>query len=103
VDDRLRGPAGAVRRDPRIVDEFAAETLPIDVREFHVYAADWSPERVRFLVDGELVKTVEQSPDYPMQLMLGIYEFPDDTAAERPAGAYPKAFVVDYVRGSRRA
>jgi hypothetical protein len=32
-----------------------------------------------------------------MQLMLGIYEFPE--SAERPADAYPKAFEVDYVRG----
>jgi hypothetical protein len=83
--------------DPSIVDDFSAETLPIDVREFHVYAADWTPEHVAFFVDGELVKTVQQSPAYPMQLMLGIYEL------ERAPGtsAYPKAFVVDYVRGYR--
>jgi hypothetical protein len=83
--------------DPSIVDDFSAETLPIDAREFHVYAADWTPEQVAFFVDGELVKTVQQSPAYPMQLMLGIYEL------ERAPGtsAYPKAFVVDYVRGYR--
>jgi len=81
--------------DPGITDEFAAERLPIDVRDFHVYAADWDRERVSFEVDGEHVKTVEQSPGYPMQLMLGIYEF----AGERDPRAYPKEFVVDYVRG----
>ena len=52
-----------------------------------------------FSVDGERVKTVEQSPSYPMQLMLGLYEFPDDRTT---AGPYPKEFVVDYVRGYRR-
>jgi hypothetical protein len=83
--------------DPDIVDEFAAEPLPIDAREFHVYAADWTPERVQFSVDGETVKTVEQSPAYPMQLMLNIYEFGP------PGGDYPKEFVVDYVRGYRCA
>jgi Glycosyl hydrolases family 16 len=87
--------------DPAIEDEFAAATLPIDAREFHVYAADWTPERVVFSVDGEEVKTVEQSPSYPMQLMLNIYEFPSDGPRD-PAG-YPKEFVVDYVRGYRRA
>jgi hypothetical protein len=37
-----------------------------------------------------------------MQLMLGIYEFADDTAPEPPSSAYPKEFVVDYIRGYRR-
>jgi hypothetical protein len=83
--------------DARIVDDFEAVPLPVDVREFHVYAADWTPGGVSFLVDGEVVRTVDQSPDYPMQLMLGIYEFPDADAERRPAD-YPKEFVVDDVR-----
>jgi hypothetical protein len=87
--------------DPRIVDEFSAEKLPIDARELHTYAAQWTPDRVAFFVDGELIKTVEQSPAYPMQLMLGIYEFPDDTDPEPGARGYPKQFVVDHVRGYR--
>jgi len=83
--------------DPSIVDEFSVETLPIDAREFHVYAAEWMPDHVAFFVDHRLIKTVQQSPGYPMQVMLGIYEFPADDAD--PAGAYPKQFTVDYFRG----
>ncbi len=82
--------------DPRIVDEFSAETVAIDAREFHVYAAEWTSEHVAFFIDGRLIKTVRQSPSYPMQLMLGIYEF-----REPPLSAYPKEFVIDYVRGYR--
>ena len=63
--------------DPAVADEFAAEPLPIDATLFHVYAADWTPDGVAFSVDGEHVKTVGQSPAYPMQLMLGVYEFSD--------------------------
>jgi hypothetical protein len=70
-------------------------------REFHVYTAEWTPTYVAFFVDHRLVKTVAQSPAYPMQLMLGIYEFPDDAPATRPARRYPKQFVVDYVGGYR--
>jgi Glycosyl hydrolases family 16 len=81
--------------DPGIVDDFRVETLPIDARKFHVYAADWTPTQVAFFVDGNHVRTVPQSPAYPMQLMLGIYELP----GERGDGRYPKEFVVDYVRG----
>jgi hypothetical protein len=89
--------------DPRITDEFAAQAVPIDARDFHVYAAEWTPERVEFSVDGEHVKTVGQSPSYPMQLMLDLYEFPDDGSCDGTAPRpYPKEFVVDYVRGYRR-
>ena len=62
---------------------------------------EWTPGRVAFFVDGDLVKTAGQAPNYPLQLMLGIYEFPDKTDAERSLRDYPKAFVVDYVRGYR--
>jgi len=86
--------------DPRIVDDHTKERVAIDVREFHTYAAEWTPERVRFLVDGELVKTVDQSPAYPMQLMLNLYEFPAGPG-DPDGGAYPKELVVDYVRGYR--
>jgi Glycosyl hydrolases family 16 len=89
--------------DPAIRDEFSVEELAMDAREFHRYAAEWTPEHVAFFVDHRLVKLVEQSPAYPMQLMLGIYEFPDQGEASRPARPYPKEFVVDYLRGYRPA
>ena len=85
--------------DPKLVDEFEKVRVAVDVRDFHVYAADWSPDGVTFRVDGEPVKRVAQSPDYPLQLMLDIYEFPAEPGD--PAGTYPKEFVVDYVRGYR--
>ena len=97
--------------DPSLKDQFAAEVLSIDATEFHVYTAEWTQDFVYFFVDGELIKTVWQSPSYPMQLMLGVYEFPagefGTTSGRRRRGGgdlpYPKEFVVDYVRGWRRA
>ena len=86
--------------DPGLRDDFSRRTVAIDARDFHVYEAEWEPGHAVFLVDGEVQKTVEQAPDYPMQLMLGIYEFPEGT--ERDPDAYPKEFVVDYVRGYGR-
>jgi beta-glucanase (GH16 family) len=87
--------------DPRIRDEFSVEDLAIDAREFHVYAAEWTPGYVAFFVDHRLVKLVEQSPSYPMQFMLDIYEFPQSQAPQA-AQPYPKQFVVDYFRGYQR-
>lgn len=87
--------------DARIRDDFEAVELPLDVTDFHVYAVDWAPGTVSFAVDGRQVRRVEQAPDYPMQLMLGIYEFP---GPDRPHGSSrpPREFVVDYVRGYGR-
>jgi hypothetical protein len=101
--ERDGGGDGLVVGDPRISEEFGAERVAIYAREFHVYAVEWTPEHVAFSIDGEHVKRVGQSPSYPMQLMLGFYEFPEDDAWDRTiTGAYPKEFVVDYVRGYRR-
>ena len=46
-----------------------------------------------FSVDGHPVKTVEQSIDYPMQLMLSIFDFPDRAVPESTVG-YPRVFDV---------
>jgi Glycosyl hydrolases family 16 len=83
-------------RDPAITDDFAAPRLAIDVSEFHVYAADWRPGKVDFLVDGEQVRTVHQAPDYPMQMMVAVFDFPDKADAA-PADHLP-LLAVDYVR-----
>jgi hypothetical protein len=87
--------------DASLSDDFSAEPVPIDAREFHVYAAEWTSDRVAFYVDDERLKTVDQSPAYPMQLMLGIYEFPPAKGQEPKEDSYPKSFVVDFVRGYR--
>jgi hypothetical protein len=87
--------------DPAITDDFVAEGIAIDVRDWHTYSADWTPDRVAWYVDDRLIRVVDQSATYPMQLMLGIYEFPIDDDPRRPAD-YPKTFEVDWVRVSRR-
>jgi hypothetical protein len=85
-------------RDPALSDEFDAPRLAIDVAELHVYAADWRPDGVDFLLDGEHVKTIRQAPDYPMQMMVAVFDFPAHLAAGQHAEHVPE-FAVDYVRG----
>jgi hypothetical protein len=87
-------------RDPSVTEDFEAVRLPIDVADFHTYAVDWTADKVDFLVDGVLARTCAKPPAYPMQLMLGAFDFPeksDGTDAE----AVP-ALIVDYVRGYQR-
>jgi hypothetical protein len=83
-------------RDPALRDDFGTPRPPIDVTDFHVYAADWRPGRVDFFVDGTHVHAVRQAPDYPMQMMIGVFDFPGKSS-HTPAGQVPR-FVLDYVR-----
>src|SRR3954468_6595652 len=78
--------------DPAVTDDFAKVEAGVDVREMHTYAVEWLPDRIGFLMDGELRKLVRQSPDYPMQLMLGLYEFGGPHAGDPvPEGAGRRA------------
>lgn len=82
------------RRDPNLTDEFYVDTLGIDATKFHVYAHEWTPTHIDFFVDHQRIRRIHQSPAYPMQFMLSIYELP---GTQEP-GSYPKEFVVDYIR-----
>jgi Glycosyl hydrolases family 16 len=87
--------------DPAMVDDFIQVDLAIDVREPHSYSAAWHPDGVAWYVNDRLVRVVDGSPDYPMQLILSLYEFPPDDGEERSPADYPKVFEVDWVRGYR--
>ncbi|MDT7567784.1 MAG: hypothetical protein QOG76_6408 [Pseudonocardiales bacterium] len=87
-------------RDPALVEEFSAGPLAIDVTEFHTYGVDWRPGSLAFTVDGEVVRHLDQAPDYPMQLMIGVFDFPAKAAADDVAVPVPQ-LVVSHVRGQR--
>ena len=84
-------------RDPALREDWSAERFPIDPAELHAYAVDWRPGSVDFLIDGRPVRHADQAPDYPMQLMIAAFDFPDRaTAAD--IGVTPE-LVVRHVRG----
>jgi Glycosyl hydrolases family 16 len=87
--------------DPSMTDETFEEFLPIDAAEFHVYAIEWTPTHIDFFVDGVCVRRVAQSPRYPMQFMLGLYERPDERRDDGPSATWPRVCEVDYFRGYR--
>ena len=84
-------------RDPALAEEFSAEPLALDLAVDHTYGVDWRPGSLTFAIDGTPVRHLDQAPDYPMQLMIGVFDFP----AKAPAGApvpVPE-LVVSHVRG----
>jgi Glycosyl hydrolases family 16 len=86
-------------RDPALREEFGTVPLALDVAEHHTYEVDWRPGALAFAVDGRVVRRVDQAPDYPVQLMLGVFDFP--ARAEPGATGDPGAeMVVAHVHGS---
>lgn len=81
-------------KDPNLTEEFCEDLLDIDVTKFHIYAHEWAPTHIDFYVDNQKIRRIHQSPNYPMQFMLAIYELPEGKGND----PYPKEFVVDYVR-----
>jgi hypothetical protein len=87
--------------DPRLRHDMEELELDLDATAWHSYAAEWTAERIRFFVDDRLVRTVHQRIDYPLQLMVDLFEFPE--GSDRDPAAYPKLGEVNAVRGYQRA
>lgn len=87
--------------DPQIHDEFEKILVTEDVLGYVDYAAEWLPDAVHFYINDVLVKSVDQSPQYPMQFMVDVFKFPgtdNNGAADEDQSV---VFSVDHVRGWR--
>ena len=80
--------------DPSLTTDFIAPRLPFSPEHHHIYAAEWSEAGVAFYFNGSLLRRIDQSPAYPMQVMLNVYEL-------RDTGAPPPLLQVDWFRGYR--
>lgn len=84
-------------RDPALREEFSAEALLIDVSQPHTYAIDWRVDGIDFSVDGVPIGSSTQSPAYPMQMMIGVFDFP----AKGGDGSHVPLLAIDSVSGQR--
>lgn len=85
--------------DPRLHEDMREVALDLDATDWHTYSAEWAPDRIRFFVDDRHVRTVHQRIDYPLQMMVDFFEFPE--SGDRDPAAYPKVGEVKAVRGYR--
>jgi RimJ/RimL family protein N-acetyltransferase len=81
--------------DPRLRTDFDKVRVQGDLTAPHDYAVEWTPERLRFFVDGRWVKTVAQRIDYAVMLMLDVYELPG--SRDRDTRQHPLVFHVERV------
>ncbi|MCU0495081.1 MAG: glycoside hydrolase family 16 protein [Chloroflexaceae bacterium] len=78
--------------DPSITDAFFEEPFAIDTGAFQCYAAEWTATDVHFYINNVHIRSLPQSPAYPMQLMLNIYDL-----SEPQLQREPMEFIIDYV------
>ncbi|NRQ32314.1 glycoside hydrolase family 16 protein [Nonomuraea sp. NN258] len=74
--------------------------------DFHVFAADWYPDRISFLVDGQVYATEHRSAappggwdfDVPYYLLLNLAVGGDWPGPPDDTTRFPQRLVVDHVR-----
>ena len=71
--------------DPALSQEFSTVPLALDVAALNSYAVDWRPGSLVFRVNGDTVRTLDQAPDYPVQLMIGVFDFPAKSVGDDEA------------------
>ncbi|MFW9969685.1 MAG: glycoside hydrolase family 16 protein [Candidatus Odinarchaeota archaeon] len=87
--------------DPNIQDEFYEDFFDINITQYHIYGLEWTPTHLDFYIDNIKIRTINQSPQYPMQFLLSIFEHRFEgawTGQYNPNDPYPKKFIIDYFR-----
>ena len=69
-------------RDPDLAEDWDDPRLAVDPARMHTYAVDWDADEAVYAVDGEVVRRTPRPPAYPMQIMVGVFDFPDWSTGE---------------------
>jgi hypothetical protein len=88
-------------QDVRLREDTQEIELELNAYDWHTYSVEWSAQRSWFYVDDRLVRTVEQGIDYPLLVLVDLFEFP--AGPQRDPAQYPKVGEVAAVRGYRRS
>lgn len=83
-------------RDPALREDFAVTPVALDLREWHDYSVSMGPGRCTWSVDGEVLRTSDQRPTYPLQLFVGVFDFPDRD--DGTLGDHVPTFEVDSIQ-----
>jgi beta-glucanase (GH16 family) len=70
-------------------------------QDWHVYAVRWTPEEVRWYLDGQEMRNftrAQQLPHEPMYLLINLAVGGDWPGSPDEATRFPSVFLIDYVR-----
>jgi len=78
--------------DARLTTDMAVVSVPVDASRRHTWTVIWGDGETIIGCEGVIVRVVPQAPDYPLFLMLDLFE------VAPPAGRYPKTALLHAVR-----
>ncbi|MFJ3592106.1 family 16 glycosylhydrolase [Streptomyces sp. NBC_01259] len=85
--------------DPDFLGSWNASEDPVPsgepTQEYHVYGMEWTPTELKFYYDNQLFKTINDAPNMPMGMILGLYT---DAGSGQHNDVWPKSWNVDYLR-----
>lgn len=64
-------------RDPDAVEDFTTTRMTIDPGAWHDYSVRWTASNAMFAIDGNVFRTVPDPPQYPMQVEIAVFDFPE--------------------------
>lgn len=79
--------------DPRLTTDMAEVEVPLDATRPHTWTAVWGDGETVIGCEGLVVRRVPQAPDYPLFLMVDLFEL------DPAVGDHPKAAVIHHFRG----
>jgi hypothetical protein len=82
--------------DARLTTDMTEVALPLDASTPHTWTAVWGPSGTIIGCEGVVVKRVQQSPRYPLLLMIDLFEIGPRSDS---AALYPKTARIHRVRG----
>lgn len=78
--------------DNSITNEFYEDEFNINVFDWNTYGVEWLQNKINFYINNNLIKTIYQSPQYEMQLMVNIYDLENINNIN-------STFDIDYIAG----
>ncbi|WP_329611683.1 glycoside hydrolase family 16 protein [Kitasatospora herbaricolor] len=85
--------------DPNFLSSWYLSDNPVPsgspTTEYHLYGMDWTPTQLNFYYDNQLYKTINDAPNSPMGMILGLYT---DAGSGVHNNVWPKTWNVDYLR-----
>ena len=72
-------------------------------QDFHIFAVEWTPDSIRWEVDGiERFRSEQHVPDLPMYMLVNLAIGGTWPGAPDRATSFPAVFEVDFIRAYQR-
>jgi beta-glucanase (GH16 family) len=65
---------------------------------FNIYGLEWDDKTLKLYFNNRLVSSINASPNYPMGIILSLYEGNNWWGKLDKSVKYPKEFIIDYIR-----